>query len=150
MGVKWVDANKGDEENPEYRCRLVAKEIKKDNREGLFAATPPLEAKKMLFSLWASAPRIRLGFGSVVRAYFHARARGRVCVELAREDFEEATCGYSGDVRRKGRCVRRQGRCADVEDGVHGDDGGGWVQARVAQRAQSTARRGRTICCARR
>ena len=49
--VRWIDINKGDEVNPEYRSRLVAKEIKMDNREDLFAATPPLEAKKALISL---------------------------------------------------------------------------------------------------
>ena len=31
VGVKWVDAKKGDKGKPEYRCRLVAKEIKKDS-----------------------------------------------------------------------------------------------------------------------
>ncbi len=30
VGVKWVDAKKGDKEKPEYRCRLLAKQIKKD------------------------------------------------------------------------------------------------------------------------
>ena len=33
------------------QVELVAQEIKRDRREDLFAATPPLEAKKMLFSL---------------------------------------------------------------------------------------------------
>ena len=28
IGVRWVDINKGDSTNPEYRSRLVAKEIK--------------------------------------------------------------------------------------------------------------------------
>ena len=28
IGVRWVDINKGDDVNPEYRSRLVAKEIK--------------------------------------------------------------------------------------------------------------------------
>jgi len=51
IGTRWVDVNKGDEVNPEYRSRLVAKEIKVSKREDLFAATPPLEAKKALFSL---------------------------------------------------------------------------------------------------
>ncbi len=41
IGVRWVDINKGDEINPEYRSRLVAKEIKIDGRDHLFAATPP-------------------------------------------------------------------------------------------------------------
>ncbi len=40
---------------PEYHCRIVAKEIKNDKREDLFAATPLLEAEKMLFSICASA-----------------------------------------------------------------------------------------------
>ncbi len=48
---RWVDTNKGDEEKPEYRCRLVVKEIKKDKREDLFAAMPPLEVKRTSFSV---------------------------------------------------------------------------------------------------
>ena len=46
IGTRWVDANKGDKVHPEVRSRLVAQEIKRDRREDLFAATPPLEAKK--------------------------------------------------------------------------------------------------------
>lgn len=42
--------NKGDDVNPEYRSRLVAKEIKRDKRIDLFAATPSLEALKLLLS----------------------------------------------------------------------------------------------------
>ena len=49
--AKWVDVNKGDEIIPEYRSRLIAKEIKRDTREDWFAATPPLEALKILLSL---------------------------------------------------------------------------------------------------
>ncbi len=75
MGVKWGDTREGDKEKPECRCMSVAKEIEKGEREDLFAAPPPLEAKKMLFSLWASVPGARLDFGDVVRAYFRARAR---------------------------------------------------------------------------
>eukprot|EP00974_Lingulodinium_polyedra_P024395 2361558-Lingulodinium_polyedra.AAC.1 len=48
IGIRWVDVNKGDEDRPEYRSRLVAKEIKTHRNDELFAATPPLEAKKML------------------------------------------------------------------------------------------------------
>ena len=51
IGVKWVDVNKGDWSNPEYRSRLVAKEIKRDSRDDLFAATPPLEALKLIISM---------------------------------------------------------------------------------------------------
>ena len=44
--VKWVDRNKGDRQHKNVRSRLVAKEI----NAGLFAATPPLEALRMLLS----------------------------------------------------------------------------------------------------
>ena len=43
--------NKGDDLNPEYRSRLMAMVIKKDDRKDSFAPTPPLEAKKILFAL---------------------------------------------------------------------------------------------------
>ena len=90
IGVRWVDINKGDENEPDYRSRLVAQEIKWDKREDLFAATPPLEAKKMLLS-WAVTEGIgyekgkesqgmKIDFIDVRRAYFHAKARRKVFV----------------------------------------------------------------------
>ncbi len=33
IGVEWADTDKDDAESPEYRCRSVAKEIKRDKRE---------------------------------------------------------------------------------------------------------------------
>ena len=39
--VRMLDINKGDEEKPNYRSRLVAREINTHKREDLFAATPP-------------------------------------------------------------------------------------------------------------
>ena len=52
MALVWVDINKGDDVNEECRSRLVAQELKsKSIIEDMFAATPPLEVKKMLFSL---------------------------------------------------------------------------------------------------
>ena len=75
IGVRWVDINKGDNVHPEYRSRLVAKELKLDRREDLFAATPPLEAMKLLLSL---AVTEGVGFrrgnkkrGKEVRLYRH-------------------------------------------------------------------------------
>ena len=38
----WIDINKGDEDMPNYRSRLVAKEFNDGAGEGLFASTPPL------------------------------------------------------------------------------------------------------------
>ena len=51
-GVRWIDTNKGSGEKPNYRSRLVAKDFRgnEPDREDLFAAIPPLEAKKILFA----------------------------------------------------------------------------------------------------
>ena len=51
IGCKWIDINKGDANNPNYKSRIVAKEIKRGPSDDMFAATPPLEAKKCLFSM---------------------------------------------------------------------------------------------------
>jgi hypothetical protein len=83
VGVKRVDANKGDKGSPEYMCRLVAKEIKKDRWEDLVAVAPSLEAKKITYSLWARMPGMCLDFGDVPRAYYQAKARRRVCFGFA-------------------------------------------------------------------
>jgi hypothetical protein len=96
IGVRWVDVNKGDKVHAEYRSRLVAKEIKVNKRDDLFAATPPLEAQKMLLS-WAVTEGVgyhrgnkmkgmKLDFIDVRRAYFHAAARREVYVELSAEE----------------------------------------------------------------
>ena len=39
--TRWLDINKGDGANPNYRSRFVAKEFNTGAQEGLFAATPP-------------------------------------------------------------------------------------------------------------
>ncbi len=64
VGVTWVDTNKGDEEKPEYRCRLVAKEIKNDKRED-----------------------------DVVRAYFHTKARRRAHMGSPKEHHQDVMRG---------------------------------------------------------
>ena len=97
---RWVDINKGDEGNPDYRSRLVAKEINKDRREGLFAATPPLECLKFILS---SAQTERRRHGRIVkvkilvldvsRAHFHPPAVREVYVDLPPEDHEEGMVG---------------------------------------------------------
>ena len=56
IGSRWVNSNKGDAENPDVRCRLVAQEVNKGTGgcDDFYAATPPLEAKRLLFSEWAT------------------------------------------------------------------------------------------------
>ncbi len=89
IGVRWIDINKGDNENPDYRSRLVAKDFKTGDRPDLFAATPPLEALKMIISIAASDPTLRIMINDVRRAYFHAPVRRPVYVELPGEDRME-------------------------------------------------------------
>ena len=73
--VRWIDINKGDVEKPNYRSRLVAREINKHKRYDSFVATPPFDAMKLLLSLAASGNK-----GEVImvidvsRAFFHAKA----------------------------------------------------------------------------
>ena len=56
LGSRWVDVNKGDRTNPDVRSRLVAREIAYHRNDDFYAATPPLEALRMLLSIVASAP----------------------------------------------------------------------------------------------
>jgi hypothetical protein len=47
ISTKWVDINKGTEDQPDVRSRCVARDFKPKgdrDREDLFAAMPPLEA----------------------------------------------------------------------------------------------------------
>ena len=48
IATKWRDINKGHQRNPNYRTRLVGREIKTDSRLDLFAATPPLESLRVI------------------------------------------------------------------------------------------------------
>jgi hypothetical protein len=102
IGIRWIDMNKGDRLHPDLRSRLVAKEFKRDNGTDLFAATPPLEAKKMLFSfattegIGYSVNRhngMKLDFIDVRRAYFHAPCKRDVYIVSPEEDAEQGMCG---------------------------------------------------------
>jgi hypothetical protein len=59
--TRWLDTNKGDPSHPNFRSRLVVKDIKAAKRPEdqlpanlLFSSTPPLEAMELLCSLWAT------------------------------------------------------------------------------------------------
>ena len=89
--TRWIDVNKGDNENPNYRSRLVAKEFNTGAVDGLFAATPPLEALRLLISLAATVDTNKSGTRNVImindvaRAFFEAPATRAVCVKLPPE-----------------------------------------------------------------
>ena len=86
ISVRWIDTNKGDEDNPNYRSRLVAREIRKKGENPIFAPTPPLESLRTVLSLAAtdiegqprhvrdphSELRTQISFIYISRAYFCA------------------------------------------------------------------------------
>ena len=89
--------NKGGEGAMEVRCRLVARDFKfKDKaRVDLFAATTPLEAKRMLLSRAATRKTVgqtglrKLLFIDTKKAHLNPRCMQDVFIELP----EEAGCG---------------------------------------------------------
>lgn len=100
IDTRWIDVNKCDTINPLYRSRLIAKEINTHKRDDIFAATPPLEAKKILFSAavtdnlgWTGNKKMKLEFPDVRRAFFHADARRLVYAKLLAEDNAPGMCG---------------------------------------------------------
>ena len=87
--TRFVDVNKGDNNEPNYRSRLVATEIRASNPNvEMFAAMPPLEARKALFSLAAtkSAARkgevLKKGFIDVSKAYLLAKVKRGIYVQI--------------------------------------------------------------------
>ena len=90
--TRWIDVNKGDKFNPNYRSRFVAKEYNEGEGEGLFASTPPLEALRMLLSEVATSRQRRHGgrqvimVNDVARAFFEAPVKRTICIELPEED----------------------------------------------------------------
>ena len=54
IAVRWIDVNKQDEANPLYRSRLVGKEFNAYNDLSLYAATPPIEALRLILHLAAT------------------------------------------------------------------------------------------------
>ena len=88
ISVRWVDVNKGDDLNPRYRSRLVARQLKAMDRTGTsyFAPTPPLESLRTILSFASSTigkwrpcydprsnRRIQISCVDVARAYFNAK-----------------------------------------------------------------------------
>ena len=72
IDTRWIDVNKGDEENPNYRSRLVGREFNTYDTE--YAATPPLDSKRLLFPQFASEQRrgnepLQLSVVDVKKAY---------------------------------------------------------------------------------
>ena len=96
MGVLWVDANKGDTAEPDYRSRLVTREFAVGRDDALYAATPPLEALGLLIShtvtIPVDGPKRKLVINDVHRAYFYAEFNRDCQVELPEKDSKRGSC----------------------------------------------------------
>ena len=98
ISTRWIDINKGDDANPVYRSRLVGKGFNDGLMDGLFAATPPLEALRSLVHE-AATVRSSEEMGSkvtmandVARAFFEAPAIRNVCIKSQRRTSQRQTC----------------------------------------------------------
>ena len=109
ISVRWVDVNKGDEANPNYRSRLVARQLKAHDHSGAsyFAPAPPLEALRTVLSLAVtsigdhrpildplSPHRSQVSFIDIKRAYFNAVISEHdppTFVKLPEEDKDHGT-----------------------------------------------------------
>ena len=98
--LRWVDTNKGTEDEPNYRSKIAAMEFKRDNRLDLYVPTPPLGATKLVVSNAASdgkhgKEKVIMAI-DVKRLYFYAKPIRETYVELPRGDDrlgDEDQCG---------------------------------------------------------
>ena len=123
--VKWIDVNKGDDEHPNYRSRLVAREIRLPGEDPLFAPTPPLEALRTVLSLAVtdfdgvqkhdrranSEMRTQISVIDISRAYFNAVRDPEgdpTYVALPREDpgLRATACPHVWDAGSRRRMAR--------------------------------------------
>ena len=102
VSVRWVDTNKGKDGQWDVRCRLVARDFKggDKDRDDLYAETPPLEAKRMLFSRAATRPKGKKGkwrklmFIDVRKAHLNPVCEEDVYIMLPGEcQAPEGMCG---------------------------------------------------------
>ena len=104
IDLKWIDTNKGDSANPNYRSRLVGREYNTYKDNSLYAATPPLEALRVILSFAATVdedgPK-QVMVNDVSRAYFYAAVQRSLFIELPAEDVE----AKKGEVGRLNVCL---------------------------------------------
>ena len=99
--TKWVEGKKMDDDGNEFvRCRLVGRDFKPRHegpREDLFAAMPPLEAKKALFAMVAGVrgrrrrrglDEVKIMFIDVKKAHLNAKCDEQEWVRLPAEFAE--------------------------------------------------------------
>ena len=103
ISLRWVDTNKGDDQRPDYRSRLVVREIRRGKSRvlpdaQLFSSMPPLEALKTLCSLnmtlksKTSGKPYKMQTFDIRRAHLYGKPLRRIFVHLPEEEAEEGYC----------------------------------------------------------
>ena len=100
--LKWVDRNKGDDSHPNYRSRLVVREVKKASKSlaefESFSAMPPLESLKVLCALMVSKRTskrnrpYKMMLIDISRAHFYGESKRRVFCTLPEGSEQEGAC----------------------------------------------------------
>jgi len=110
LDTRWIDHNKGDDKRPNYRSRMVVREIKARKKlaeqlpgSQLFSATPPVETFFLLASLMMSikvstrGKPLKLGFWDISRAHFMEETTRELYIRIPEEDRDpndaEEMCG---------------------------------------------------------
>ena len=102
IATRWIDVNKQDASNPLYRSRLVGKEFNSYNDMSLYAATPPLEALRLILHLAATGrpecKDFKIMTNDVSRAYFYAPVKEGQYIytklpDEDKNDNEQQMCG---------------------------------------------------------
>ena len=105
ISTRWVDVNKGDEQKPVHRSRLVVREIKRKGEQtlpdhALFASMPPLEALKTLCSVVTSVKfstrgkPLKMRNIDVKKAHTYGKPAREVYIELPSEcESPAGVCG---------------------------------------------------------
>ena len=120
---RWVDINKGDDVDHNYRSRYVAQEVRQAHggahREGLFAAMPPIEALKLVISRAVTANSMgetrnrKLLFMDISKAYLHADVMDQeLYVDLPEE---MRLLGQCGRLKKALYGTREAARCWEKE-----------------------------------
>ena len=83
-----MDIDKGDRRSQNYRSRVVSKEYRQQKNDDLFAATPPIEAFRVVVSSAVTGSREKkaLMINVVSRANMYAPCDENIHVELCDED----------------------------------------------------------------
>ena len=144
--TKWVEGwEKGEDGSRFVRSRLVARDLvardfkpkREENPGEMFAAMPPLEAKKLLFRMAAGvrgwrkrkgAAEIKLMFIDVRKAHLNAVCDEEAWVELPEEflgmwplrQVEEMVIRHEKGSSRLGGGVREEVRGGRIQEGSRG------------------------------